>query len=490
MEFEPCPPYAPSLMESTRAIGYSLESAIADVIDNSIAAGATRVDVLFRPGISPHIAILDNGSGMSRNELKTAMRYGSRSPVEQREARDLGRYGLGLKTASLSQCKQLTVVSVKDGVRVACRWDLDFIHEKQDWLLQFPGDEVVDRLPGVDRLRKSSHGTLVLWKNLDRLEQTNIDISSSLSRRMEEGVREHLSLVFHRYLSGEKGIRRVVVYMNDDALAPNDPFLKVKSTQVMDVEPVSVRGVRVTAVPYLLPHISEMSPEEISALGGKDGLRKNQGFYVYRNFRLLTWGTWFRLARKSDLSKLARVQVDIPNSLDDLWSLDIKKSVALPPEDVKNHLGTIIEKVSLCSSRTWTYRGRRELPDSDVQGVWTKSRTRDGSYGYEVNRNHPLVEQLLKRFPRARLQIEKLLEVIADGLPLNSLYCDLTGDTKIANEIEKSPKEILAMLKSLVVGEMSNEKRIEDIEMFVMSKPFCDYREEISKAIKEGYFND
>lgn len=374
---EECPPFAPSLMESTRAIGYSLESAIADIIDNSIAAGANKIDVLYHPGDDPYIAVLDNGCGMRRNELKAAMRYGSRSPVEERDSRDLGRYGLGMKTASLSQCRQLTVVSVKDKKRTACRWDLDYIHETEKWLLQFIDDSIVDKLPGIKELTNYTHGTLVVWKNLDKLEHTNIDYRSSLSRRMSV-VREHLSLVFHRYLSGEKNLKKIQISMNGEAVEPIDPFLKGKSFQVMDVEETFVRGVRVTAVPYLLPHISKLSTSEIEVLGGKDGLRKNQGFYIYRNCRLLTWGTWFRLTRKSDLSKLARVQVDIPNSLDDLWSLDIKKSVALPPEEVMKKLGVIIDKISLSSRQTWTYRGKREIPTSKIQGVWAKNKVRDG----------------------------------------------------------------------------------------------------------------
>lgn len=107
------PPYAPTLMESTRAIGYSIESAIADIIDNSIAAGAWRIDIDFFPIGQAYISILDNGIGMTYTELTSAMQYGSRSPLEVREENDLGRYGLGMKTASLSQCRILTVISKK-----------------------------------------------------------------------------------------------------------------------------------------------------------------------------------------------------------------------------------------------------------------------------------------------------------------------------------------------------------------------------------------
>ena len=130
-----------------------------------------------------------------------------------------------------------------------------------------------------------------------------------------------------------------------------------------------IRGQQVVVRPYILPHISKLSQKELKALGGKEGLRRQQGFYIYRNRRLLVWGTWFRLMRQGDLSKLARVQVDIPNSLDDLWTLDIKKSTATPPEEVKQNLAVVIAKISEGSKRTWTYRGKKETSDDIVHCV-------------------------------------------------------------------------------------------------------------------------
>ena len=101
METISLPPHAPTLMESTRAIGYSIESAIADIIDNSVAAQADRVDIDFFPIGESYISILDNGVGMAKEELINAMQYGSRSPLDARNENDLGRYGLGMKTASM-----------------------------------------------------------------------------------------------------------------------------------------------------------------------------------------------------------------------------------------------------------------------------------------------------------------------------------------------------------------------------------------------------
>ena len=135
METISLPPHAPTLMESTRAIGYSIESAIADIIDNSVAAQADRVDIDFFPIGESYISILDNGVGMAKEELINAMQYGSRSPLDARNENDLGRYGLGMKTASLSQCRILTVLSKKDGILSGAQWNLNHIKETQDWSL-------------------------------------------------------------------------------------------------------------------------------------------------------------------------------------------------------------------------------------------------------------------------------------------------------------------------------------------------------------------
>lgn len=172
-------------------------------------------------------------------------------------------------------------------------------------------------------------------------------------------IRQHLALVFHRYIQGEPGIKKLQISMNDVRVEPHDPFLASKSTILMDAESIKVRNREIKIVPYILPHVSKLTKQEIESLGGKDGLRKQQGFYIYRNKRLLVWGTWFRMVRKGEASKLARVQVDIPNSLDDLWTLDIKKSTAMPPEVVKKNLNVIIRKIAEASKRTWTYRGKR-----------------------------------------------------------------------------------------------------------------------------------
>lgn len=476
------PPYAPTLIESTRAIGYSLEAAMADIIDNSIAAKADTVEVDFFPIDDAYVSILDNGCGMDEEQINKAMQYGSKSPVEQRDALDLGRFGLGLKTASLSQCRTLTVVS-KQGKSVFGRcWDIDHVASTGAWSLIVLEKDDLDRIPNVDKLRKLESGTLVVWQNLDRLKMGEVDFEKSMGRKMDD-VRNHLELVYHRYLAGERGIKRLKILLNGAKLKAADPFLTKKSVQVMDDEIIHVRGKNIVVRPYILPHISKMDLEEKEALGGKEGLRRQQGFYVYRNKRLLIWGTWFRMMRQGDMSKLARVMVDIPNDLDDLWTLDIKKSHAIPPAEVRKSLQTIIERITNQSKRTWTFRGKKETSDK-VEHVWSRIKTPKNGVIYEINRDHPIIERIVEENPSAKAGLEMLLKQIERSIPLNQLYVDLNNDEKIENETETEEAEVKAMLEQMLAAMPSSILRIEMLNRLEHTEPFCMHPEMI-KALKQ-----
>ena len=477
------PPYAPTLIESTRAIGYSLEAAIADIVDNSIAASAKKVDIFFFPVDEAYIAILDNGNGMNDSELNIAMQYGSKNPSTERDAKDLGRFGLGLKTASLSQCKCLTVVTKQGDTVAGRRWDIDHVTNTGSWsLLVLDEDDIAD-VPNIEALMAYDTGTLVVWQNLDRLKAGEINFEQALGRKLD-GVREHLSLVFHRYIAGEKGITKLKLSINGEAVPAAEPFLVDKSTPAMDDETLIIHGQKIIVRPYILPHISKMTQAEIKALGGKDGLRKQQGFYVYRNKRLLVWGTWFRMMRQGDLSKLARIQVDIPNTLDDLWTLDIKKSSALPPAEVRKNLEIIIDKIAEKSKRTWTFRGKKEVDDTTVH-MWNRMKNPHGGFYYEVNRDHPIVRQIKEQFPDADFMLETLLKQIEVGLPLNQLYVDLNNDEQLNNDLEQNEKDIISALKNMLAAQMTDDEKITFISAMENIEPFSQYPKAIETLKKE-----
>lgn len=489
MKAKTLPPYAPTLIESTRAIGYTLEVAIADIIDNSISAYASCIDIFFFPIGESYIAILDDGYGMDADALEIAMRYGSQNPNELREANDLGRFGLGLKTASLSQCRTLTVVSKQDDCLEALRWDIDHVIETHDWsLLIFDSEEEFNAIPQIEELRKLKFGTLVVWQNLDRLKVGELDFSRSMGKKMDD-VRNHLALVFHRYISGEPGIKRIQLRMNNSPIDPADPFLSKRNTQIMSDEIMNINGSMVVVRPYILPHISNLTSDEIASLGSKEGLRKNQGFYVYRNKRLLVWGTWFRMMRQAELSKLARVQIDIPNELDSLWTLDIKKSTAMPPEEVRNNLDAVIERLAEHSKRTWVFRGKKETHDSIVH-VWQRFKGKQGGSYYAINRDHPLVEVFEDSSQQIKRKVENLLKAIEAGLPLSSLYLDLNSDKPVENDIETSVQAVESLLQDLLAQFPEDAAKIELLDRLAISEPFVHYPQMIKKYELGGISHD
>lgn len=485
MKIVNCPPYAPVLMESTRAIGYSIDAAIADIIDNSIAANATQIEISYLPYENPYVAILDNGKGMTSDELTEAMRYGSSSPTEQRDVNDLGRYGLGLKTASLSQCRCLTVATVKDDKVYARRWDLDYILKTGEWSLIELDDKEIRELPEIDKLVSQNCGTVVIWSSLDKIKSGELTLEQALESKMTE-VKNHLELVFHRYLSGD-GIGKITMLINGVKLVPFDPFFVAKSTTVMDDEKIEIPGRegKVIIRPYILPHTSKMTKIELEKYGGKDGLRKLQGFYIYRNKRLLTWGTWFRLLRNDEFSKLARVRVDIPNTLDDLWTLDIKKSTAYPPGIVKTRLKQLVVKISNGSKRTWSFRRRKET-DDNITHVWSRMETREG-IRYFVNQEHPLLTMLNEHLDkRSKILLKSYLETVQNNLPLNNLHFDISTEVKIAQDNEKTElQRVKDMARAILQNAMANNELDEQLSRFELVEPFMEYMDEIQEIYEE-----
>jgi len=473
------PPYAPTLIESTRAIGYTLEAAVADIIDNSITALASYVDIFFFPIGDAYIAMLDDGRGMNALQINFAMQYGSKSPSEERNINDLGRFGLGLKTASLSQCRVLSVISKQNNHIEGRRWDIDYIIQTGEWSLIVLSEDELAAIPQINRLYEMRSGTLIVWQKLDRLMIGEPHFEQILGKKMDT-VREHLGLVFHRYLNGETGIKKITISINSARIEPADPFLLKKSTQAMDDETIIVRGHKIIIRPYILPHLSKLSGSEIASLGGKDGLRRQQGFYVYRNKRLIVWGTWFRMMRQGELSKLARIQVDIPNALDDLWTLDIKKSSAIPPAEVRSNLEAIIERMAERSKRTWTYRGRKETDDSVIH-IWQRFKGVNGGIYYEINRDHPLVERIIEEYPSAKQYLEMLLRQIELNIPLNQLYVDLNSDKQIENDTDLSLNIIEDMLIQLLIPFMRATERIELLDRLEKAEPFVHYPEIVKR---------
>ena len=467
------PPQAHSLISVTRHIGYSLEAAVADLVDNSIAADAKTVDVDFEDSLNSYIAIIDDGEGMTADELTSAMQYGSADPAQARSEKDLGRYGLGLKTASMSQCRVMTVISKKNGEIAARRWDLDYIAKHKDvvWpLLILEKDEWKD-LPGVEVLKNRKSGTVVLWQSIDfggsYDEMTFDDEMCKMS--------EHLALVFHRYIYGEEGIHKIKIRINRNALKPKDPFLQYvengkQGHQCKATQPLGFGKSRITLQAFTLPHDKELTPEMRDVLGTGKALRRTQGFYIYRNKRLITYGHWFGLKAQGEFFKLARVKVDIPNSVDMKWSLDVKKSIAIPPKQIVAHLRAYVDSVVKQSRNAIRVEvfGKKAKAGSEDPQVW-ESTVKDGVVtAVNLNRKHPVIRAALE----SQGVSEKLLRLFERTIPVDVIYYSRSSEQKMENEVPLSIDEMVDMLSGLVNMIPAGNARKNAFHSMLQSEPF------------------
>lgn len=443
-------PFAAPMSESLRAFGYELPSAIADLIDNSVFARARNIWIEFVwDGEDSAISITDDGRGMSQGVLVDAMRPGSRNPLESRHADDLGRYGLGLKTASFSQCRRVAVRSKTNEAPEATRcWDLNFVAKRNKWLLL--RDAGASTEPHFARLKTLPHGTTVVWEEMDRIVRNHHVDNENHKRFFHsriEVVEQHLAMVFHRLLEGRRALH---IFVNGNPVQAWDPFLKSeRATQQITDERISLFQTKIRVVPYVLPHVSKLTKEKHEHAAGMRGWNQHQGFYVYRNERMLVAGDWLGLGfSKEEHFKLARIQLDIPNSMDQEWEIDVTKSKARPPDALRAELRYIAHVTRSRASEIYRHRGKT-LARSAAQSfvfLW-KQVTRRGKYFYQVNREHPLIADALAQ---NRTLVDPILRSIEETVPLplltitnsenpdrHSSPFDGTGNPEIVTLVER-----------------------------------------------------
>jgi len=443
------PPSARSLSASLRDLGYSLETAVADIIDNSISAQATSIDIICNmPFEPPVLAILDNGTGMDEDELLAAMKHGTASPEVERLRTDLGRFGLGLKTASFSQCRQLTVVSARGGELCGAEWDLDVVKDEDDWVISVLDSADIHDVPFLKHLGED--GTLVLWRKIDRFfeDEQKSKRDEIVSEKLNI-LENHISLVFHRFIDGElQGRKKVSMSINGHHIESFDPFCKKSGSQTCPEEIVRIGGKEVRIQPYILPHYSRLSAKDEAYYNNRSDFLSNQGAYVYRNGRLMAWGDWFRLMSKGESTKLVRVQIDFPSTLDNVWTIDIKKSSARPPHLVRERLKQILPEISEGSKKIYRKRGQKLFSDIKAP-IWERFKERDGIH-YSINRNHALVKAVVDKLSiEDDKSLKILLDSIASALPIAKIYDDYATEPRLVESEEASDEELLVKLRDL-----------------------------------------
>lgn len=481
-------PRADALIESLRAFGYSTESAVADLVDNSISVGSKSITVDFTwNGANSTVRIADDGWGMSESELVAAMRPGSMSPLDPREATDLGRFGLGLKTASFSQARELTVVSTTPlGRTSARRWDLDVVTASGEWrLLRSEPQNTPAAAP-----TPASGGTVVQWSKLDRLvgdvEPTD-NRAHSRFLRVVDRVRQHLESTFHRFLVGQG---RVSITVNGVGLVPWDPFMtKHPASQRLENEELPFRGSLIRVTPYVLPHRSKLDQRDSERGAGIRGWTQQQGFYVYRSQRLLVQGDWLGLgASKDEHTKLARIAIEFPASLDHDWQVDVKKSTARPPHALVDDLGRIAKATRRRAEGVYRHRGKIITRSNSRPFVlaWNQYKNRDGHVRYQINRKHPVIGAVLDAAGKEAKTVERALRFIEETLPTTQIGVAIADalDTQPA-PFGDSSREVKPLFDFVFHGLVADGATAEEaVNHIAVVEPFIHYPE-VVEAYKE-----
>ncbi len=469
-------PRADVIFETFRSIGYSLSMAVADIVDNSISADAKRIDIWFHwDGPNSWISVSDNGRGMNDAEIINAMRPGSHNPLDVRSTKDLGRFGLGLKTASFSQCRRLTLISRKLDTNPAywC-WSLDHIAKTNRW-------ELIQELSKTDLLNTCRHlpgGTVVLWEDLDRLVK-GTDVNNSQHRdqflREAQIVKQHLAMVFHRFLEAQDN--KIIITINDRPIAPWDPYLHGQPGRQAPVDE-KLAGGRVEIKGYVLPHISKINKVIHQTGAGPAGWNAQQGFYIYRNKRLLVAGSWLNLGfKKEEHYKLARIQLDITNELDAEWQIDIKKSTARPPASLRLDLDRLARTVRVRAEEVYRHQGKviqRSLVHTFVP-VW-QEKIRNNKRFYAINRDHPSVKQVLgSTEPKHLTALLRLLEETIP-VPLIVLSESANPDTQPTPfDTAEGQTDLLESMRLVYGGLRQTMSPAESRRSLHMTEPFCYY---------------
>ena len=488
-------PKADMLMGSMRSMGYTFESAIADVIDNSISANCSVVKVLFptNPLQKSCVGILDNGEGMDDKALFEAMRYGSAANEDTRSENDLGRFGLGMKSASLSQCKVLTVVSLKDTHLSAYTWDYNYIRDKKEWVVKKHNQDEIESFPYIDQLSEFSKGTLVLWKDFDVLSKSSDGQVYETLNNLKDVVGDYIALIYHRYLSVPTK-NKLTMFVNNQKIKAQDPFLEsnpkttTKKERTIAINDTFGIERQIKIKPFILPFVTDLSEKDKKLIGGIENLRSKQGFYIYRNNRLIIWGTWFGMKPRAELTKNARIRVDIPNTLDDIWSIDIKKQSATIPKRIQNQLKNTVTDALEISVRKQTHRGRKNKVDDKIDYIWDRMEGRNQNYYYQINRESKLYQFVKEKISEEDFgYFEMFIGEIEKNIPIQQMYIDKSNEAIEVEEADNRFDDVYQLGVTLIenIRKVSDKNVREIVEDVMKSEPFCNYSDIKEKLLKD-----
>ena len=479
---EPNPEY---LIKSIAEQGYSLESSLADLIDNSISANANKIEVLIRMEQEPFtLFIADNGNGMDEESLKANMQFPSNSSEEERGAYDLGRFGLGMKTASFSQTRCFTVQSRKIGTKNYCArtWDVNYLRQVGKWRLIVNTQEEITKLiqqyhslseGHLNRFENFDANTIVVWKGLYKFENCleEVNRQSALKKQITEVTSDYLSLVFHRYM--EQKEKPLKIRINNILISPFNPFPTELAADIRTIEfkqkHFSTDTIKIEGIMLPSRSIDESKSNSIWTTKNRS-LMDMEGIYIYRANRLIHFGGWNGLIKKAPRLQLARLRVDIGNSVDHLLHLNVAKSQIEIPHDLKAAFEKYIDDLKIQAEREFFNRGLRDIPNKprvDKVQLFEKKISGSGPV-LELNKNFPILKTLISELENEQIiklnllirmintRINKIRQVHEekdfvgiedkDGLTLNDLITCVNGLMESGLSSELIKKEILPNL--------------------------------------------
>lgn len=463
-------PSATPVIQALRSIGYNARTAISDLIDNSLDAGATKIHLNFEyeTGL---IKIKDNGTGMDDEMLQIAMNIGSKDPREKRANNELGRFGMGLKTASFSLGKRLSVYTKKDGKYYERCWDLDHVSGCNEWQLftEIP-KEVKEQLGEIE----GESGTIVCIDKLDRFMgygKIKIIQENSFYNKISK-VNKHLEFVFHSILENN----HVQMFINNMEIYPWNPFLTTNPFTIEgEMQLLKINEHRIKVQYFILPHASHLSEPEYKEAGGYRGWRDHQGLYIYRENRLLYFGDWMGMFPKDAASQLARVRIDLPNEADSDWQVDIKKSGINLPDEAMKRLTAISGIARKTSRDIYYFRNQGSQQRQAFKGslnTWEQSGLDKGPQ-FLLNRNHPILSELLKNLDDKNIKLLNLyLKFVQLGSPSNIIDSPKVEEESVQEVSDADKFLIVHFAKTLL--EIKAASNTDDLLNALLTQPAFD----------------
>ena len=426
VKYKSNPPNSTNMMASISYMGhYNLATALADIIDNSISAKAKNISInCLWNNRNPTITILDDGHGMTSKEREFAMKLNSANPIDERDKDDLGRFGLGLKTASFSQARILTVVTSDGNTISGGEWDLDNVGDNYKYG-ELEAKDIEKEV--AEEIKNKKSFTKVIWKNLLPLTNNNTLKEEDFDELISDSINE-IALTFHRFLKSEEFNNKISILVNGLEVPVIDPFMEGHSgQQELSKEVFEINNKKITMTPFILPHYSKINNAEYEKQAGKEGYLRKQGFYIYRNKRLIISGEWFGLAKHSELSNLARIKVDLPNTLDQEFKIKIDKNSAEIDPRLKPRFKNLIKRIQDKSERVYRNRGSR-IDTVSAVNFWTR-KIKEGRILYNINTSHPVINSSLDKLDSAaQKEWLNIFKFIAQAFPADSLNIDVVDN--------------------------------------------------------------